>query len=103
MAQRRHVPLVHREYQVEALEVAVTYLTGTQLAEVDAACARRRLRAHVGRITGVIVVRAGGIDDEIEIRRLLLDEPPEDAFRRRRTADVAHADEQYLHRLNAMT
>jgi hypothetical protein len=51
-------------------------------------------RARIGGVTQVIGVRTGRIDFDAQLWGTLLENAAKHAFRRRRSADVAHADEQ---------
>ena len=74
------------------MEVICVHLARAEPCKVVAARLRMTDRARVGRIADVVVFRAGGIELDGEPSPPGLD--AQDLFRRRRAADVAHADEQ---------
>ena len=85
---------VHREHEVEPLEVHGLHHARTQVAQVDPAPFRRLDRALVGRVPGVIAVRPRGIELEREFARLAPRKLPHHRLRRRGAADIAHAHEE---------
>ena len=95
--QRRVIEAIHREDQVEALEVRVLHLPRPQAREVYAAAGSRLYRARVGRFPDVIAMGARGVDLDVEPGSMTTNVLAQHAFRRGRPADIAHADEQDFH------
>ena len=85
--------LIHGEDEVEAGEIAVFHLPRALAGDVDAAIARRILRAGVRRLARMPMAEAGRIDLEEMQHALLLGDPAKDTFGHRRAADIAEADE----------
>ena len=86
--------LVHREHELELLEVLLGHSPCAQPLEIDAAALRCPTRARVRSGAIVIAMRARRVDLDIELGRALGKQLAEHAFGRRRSADVSHADEQ---------
>ena len=70
-------------------------LTGAQVAEIEPAFQRRRLRTFIRRLADVVRMGACRVDQDTIRQSLLLDETTEDPMRSRGSADVAHADEKH--------
>src|SRR5690606_11411197 len=77
--ERGLVQLVHREQEVEPLEVLEGDSPRAQRAEIDPAPLGRAPRAWVRRLADVVGVRAGRIDLDPKLRRALGDDLAEDA------------------------
>src|SRR5580765_1846867 len=88
--QDAQVAAIHRQHQVELLEIALAEVPGPLRAQVIAAPLGMMLRPLVRRLADVIVVRAARLD--VDFGALLLRQPAKDALRRRRAANVASAD-----------
>src|SRR5690606_39338817 len=65
-------------------------------AELDAAPPRRRLRASVGRLTGVVGGGAGAVDLDPIAQALSLEQMPHDTLCSGRAADVPEAHEAHF-------
>src|SRR5690606_18257832 len=98
LAQVAQVGLVHGDDQVELLEVVGDFHPARAAREDEAVLVGHRLRARIGRVAHVPVADAAGIHFVAIQRSTLARELQEQAFRQRRAADVAHADEQDFHR-----
>ena len=61
---------VHRQYQIEALEVGRLHDARARRREVVAAAGAGLASARVGRLADVIRGRAGRVHLEVELRRL---------------------------------
>ncbi len=96
--QGRVIQAIHRNDQVEALEIVVLHLPCAQAREVDAPAGGSFDSAWIGRLTHVISVSAGGVDLDVETRGVPASVRAEHAFGGGRSTDIAHADEQYFHR-----
>jgi hypothetical protein len=92
------IQAIHRNDQVEALEIVVMHLPCPQVREVDAPAGGSVDRTRIGRLTQVVCVSAGGVDLDLETRGVPASVRPENAFGGGRSAYVAHADEQNFHR-----
>jgi len=90
--QQAKVVAVHRQHEVEFLEVALVHPARLDSRKPDTAPFSRCLRAPVGRLTDMVGMRARGIDDDPVSQIRLLEQVAKHALRRRRTADVAHTD-----------
>jgi len=98
LEQRYAVQLVHRDDELEVLEVALVHPSRTLRAQIHTAPLRRALRARIGRISDVIRVRTGRIDLHVEVGRALKHDLAKNPFRSGRAADVTHANEQHAAR-----
>ncbi|MDT4848935.1 hypothetical protein FQZ97_830420 [compost metagenome] len=95
LAGQREVVPVHGQDQVELVEVARGELARALGREVVAALRRVGLAAGVGRGADVVAVSARGVDQHPVAQPGLAHPGFKNAFRRRRAADVAHADEEH--------
>ena len=95
------IQAIHRDDQVEALEIVIAHLPCPEVREVDTPPGGSVDRARIGRLTYVIGVRAGGVELDVESRGEPACVCAENAFGGGRPTDVAHADEQYFHRHHA--
>src|SRR5271169_104276 len=83
---------IHRQDPVETSEITHLDLTRDASAEGVAATARGGNGARIGWLSELVVMRCGGIDGNARLESGALDQGAEYAFRRRRSADVAHAN-----------
>ena len=86
---------VHREYPVESREVIEVHLPRAQGRQVVTALSGVRNRATVRRLAGVPIADTGRVDEQLVLQSGECRVPAEHGFRRRRAADVAHANEEY--------
>ena len=93
--QQRQVVLVHRQDQVETGKIARADLAGPNRAQIDTAPDRRGLGALIRLIADVVGMGAGGVYLHVQVRRLAPQQMAKHPLRRRRAADIAHADKQY--------
>lgn len=92
--QHRDVILIHCQDKIERRKIGMGDPSRSLTAQVDTATGSGLAGSMVRRFTDVIGVRAGGVHAYRELRRVLLQGIPEDPFRCRRAADVAHTHEQ---------
>ena len=88
------IVLVHRQHQIECGEVAPGHLPCSLSAEIDTPACGGTAGAGVRRLADMVGVGARRIHPDGKVRRTLAEGIPEDAFRRGRATDVAHADEK---------
>ena len=85
---------IHHQDQVEGVEILALEAPRPQPGEVVAAPSRVRLRPCIGRFADVVAVSPGRIDCDQIGQSGVRNQLPEHALRRRRSADVAGADEE---------
>ena len=85
---------VHRQDQIECLEVFLSNTPGAFSADVYSAKAQSRLGTLIGRVTDMPTSEAGRIDDEILAKSSLNCDIPKDPFGNRRAADITEANEK---------
>ena len=90
----RQVVLVHGEDVVEALEVVAADASGTDSLERHSTPFRGRARPVIRRLADVVGMCPRRVDLDVLRESGDLDVITKYAFRRRRTADIAHADKQ---------
>ena len=96
-AQGTEVILIHRQDVIKLLEIAARYLPRPLTAQIYPATQRHRLSPRVGGITDVIRMGARGIDFDLVIQAGLFYQALENALGGRGTANIAHANKQYLY------
>lgn len=97
-AHRGQVFPIHRQQQVEALEIRGNELPRLQTRDVVAARKCMPLAAWIRCGTDVVTGGAGGIEFKAQMRNLTDCKMPRNAFHGRRTADVPETDEEDVHR-----
>ena len=78
------------------VEVRGFHLARPQVADIDVPVRRRVTGAGIGRVADVITVRTGRIDSDPVGVWGAGQVVPEESLRRRRPANVSHADEKYI-------
>src|SRR3954451_9335649 len=101
-ADAMQVLAIHREQQVEVLEVLHAQLA-RRAVQLDPAPASGLGGAPVRRVADVPAAGARAVDDDLVLQAGLADERAHHALRGRRAADVAHADEQQARQFNRST
>src|SRR5579871_2416459 len=96
-SQRLQVLAIHRQDEVEALEVCRLDDAGTQCAQVIAAPRGRGACARIGGLPHMVVGRTGRIELQSQLRRFPSCDCAHHRFGGRGAADVAETDEQYFH------
>ncbi len=87
---------VHGQDPFEAAEVVAVDAACAAAGEVVAAPARVDDCARIGRFPELIVVRRGGIDEDPFGEPGISNQRTKHAFRDRRAADIAHANEEHV-------
>jgi len=90
------VILIHRQDIVEAMEVLSECAPRAQIADVDPALASRLARPPIRRLAQMIGMRPSRIDLDEMRQTGIHHQFPEYAMGGRRTADIAHANEENL-------
>ncbi|KZS55595.1 hypothetical protein AS890_31075 [Rhizobium anhuiense bv. trifolii] len=92
--ERRHIVAVHGEDQIEIPEIPRLDAAGALPRYVDAVVFRSGDRTPVGWLAFMPAAGAGGIDGKIAGQTRFGDEIAKNSFRERRTAYIAHANEE---------
>nr|OAP94870.1 hypothetical protein A4U53_19910 [Rhizobium leguminosarum] len=92
--ERRQVGAVHGEDQIEIPKVPRPYAAGALSRYVDAVAFRGGDRTPVRRLAFMPAASAGGIYRKIAAQACLGDEMAKNSLRKRRTAYIAHANEE---------
>ncbi|MBB4508718.1 hypothetical protein GGE48_004725 [Rhizobium leguminosarum] len=92
--ERRQAVAVHGENQIEIPKVPRPYSASALSRYVDAVAFRGGDRTPVGRLTFMPAASAGGIDHKTAGQACLGDEMAKNSLRERRTAYIAHANEE---------
>lgn len=92
--EQSQVRFVHGQDIVEFVEVVPGDLPPAQSGQIVAPLYRGALRAGIGGLVYVIVVRSGRIAEDMFLQPCLCDKMPENTFRCRRTTDISHANEE---------
>lgn len=87
---------VHRDYEVEVLEVVGPHLAAA-VGEFVAASACVDAHTVVREVADVVVARAGGVDNPFLCAALALDDGAHHALSRRAAADIAQTHEEHAH------
>jgi hypothetical protein len=85
--------LIHRKDEIEARKIVGADLPSSLGREIDASPSRGFDRATVRRATHVVVMRAGRIDLDRDIRSTLRNHSAKHALSAGRATDIAHANE----------
>src|SRR5690606_15376806 len=91
-AQVRDIVFVHRENEIESLEVCDTHLPCTQARQIEPATSRCLDCASIWRTTDVVTMRPGRIDLHGQPRRPLRHHAPKNRLCGWGAANVAHTD-----------
>lgn len=91
-AQAREIVVIHREDEVEPVEIGRAHLPAAQVRYIDAMRAGYRDRARVGRVTAMPAAGPRRINRPTEIE--LAHPVPQYAIGKRRATDIAEAYEQ---------
>jgi hypothetical protein len=73
LAQLRQIELVHRQNQLETLEILYGDLASALLSQVDTALARGSARARVRRLTQVVGMSSRRINLDVQVGCSLLE------------------------------
>lgn len=87
---------VHRHDQIERLEILARDFSGALPGEIKSTLARCFDHARIGRLTHMIAVRAGGIDEKPVTHAARIRDRAQDSLRRGRAADIPRANEKNL-------
>ena len=88
------IVVVHRQDPMEAQEVLGIDLACAELTNVVTPSLRARDRPRIRRLAQVVVMRARRIDQQLFCPSLALRDGTENPLGCRRSADIAHANEQ---------
>ena len=91
------VPVVHADEEVVVVSVAARHLIGAVRHKVDIMLPQQALHGRIYRVAVLLVARAGGIYVKAFLKSALLDHIAEQSLGKRRTADIAVADEKYFY------
>ena len=86
------VDLVGSEDEVELVEIRGVYLAGAERRQVISSLAGMPHRTRVGRVADMVTLGPGR--SKLDVEAGLLGLSAKDDLHRRRTANVAHTDEQ---------
>ena len=89
------IGVVHRHDAIELLEIPQPHLPGPVRQQIPPGIGRIP-HAGIGLFAGVSGIGSGGIRLQLLPQPPFFDHLPEDAFGRRRAADISEANEQYL-------